>query len=107
MTQKDGISTAFLFFAADEAVLFREQKLIVGKTAIKESFEKSKKNSIKVSLAWEPDFVDVSASGDLGYTYGKFVYTTVDSLGVDNSVEGVFHTVWKRQKHGEWRFVWD
>ncbi len=30
-----------------------------------------------------------------------------DSIGNDIDNKGVFHTVWKRQADGEWRFVWD
>ncbi|MBL7111012.1 MAG: DUF4440 domain-containing protein [Bacteroidales bacterium] len=59
------------------------------------------------SLVWEPEFVDVEESGDLGYTYGSFVFTAKDSTGNDIESKGVFHTVWKRQADGEWRFVWD
>lgn len=104
MAQKEGIPLAFLAFAAEDAVLMRNNTLVIGKEALKESFQGSPEN---VSLSWKPDFVDVAASGDLGYTYGKFVYTLTDSLGNENVMEGVFHTVWKRQADGNWKFVWD
>ncbi len=107
MVAKQGIPKAFLFFAADEAVLMRDNKLIIGREALKGSFEDSMLNFEQISLVWKPDFVDVSASGDLGYTYGNFVYTTSDSIGVSTDFEGVFHTVWKRQPDGNWRFVYD
>ena len=60
-----------------------------------------------VQLTWKADFVDVSASGDLGYTYGEYTYTYKDEAGNTLSEKGIFHTVWKRQKNGDWRFVWD
>lgn len=101
---KEGIPSAFLTFAAEDAVLMRNNTLVLGKESLKESFEGSPEN---VSLSWEPDFVDVAASGDLGYTYGKFIYTSTDSLGNESVQEGVFHTVWKRQSDGSWKFVWD
>jgi len=75
------------------------------KKSMKEVLEAQ--DSENVSLVWEPDFVDVSASGDLAYTYGKFIYTLTDSLGKDQVMEGIFHTVWKRQTDGTWKFVWD
>jgi ketosteroid isomerase-like protein len=56
-------------------------------------------------LTWSPDFIDVSASGDMAYTYGKYNYTTTDSLGNVSEIEGIFHTVWKRQADGNWKFV--
>ncbi|MEK7720117.1 MAG: DUF4440 domain-containing protein [Bacteroidota bacterium] len=58
-------------------------------------------------LLWKPDFVEVSASGDLGYTYGKFLFPTHDSTGQVIRSKGIFHTVWKKQADGQWRFVWD
>ena len=104
LARKEGIPAAFLAFAAEDAVLMRNNTLVIGKEALKESFRGSPKN---VSLSWQPDFVDVAESGDLGYTYGKFIYTSTDSLGKKSVQEGVFHTVWKRQADGSWKFVWD
>lgn len=106
MAKTGGIPKAFITFAADDAVLLRNNNLIKGKDALKASYEK-RFPSQDASLTWAPDFVDVSLSGDLGYTYGKYVYSTTDSLGNTTSDEGIFHTVWKRQEDGTWKFVWD
>jgi ketosteroid isomerase-like protein len=106
MAKTDGIAKAFTTFAADDAVLLRNNNLIKGKGEVKASLEK-RFASGNALLTWAPDFVDVSASGDLGYTYGKYVYTATDSLGNTQSNEGIFHTVWKRQSDGAWKFVWD
>jgi len=105
MAQKEGIPAAFVAFAAEDAVLMRNNTLVIGKEALKESVEATAAEN--VSLSWKPDFVDVASSGDLGYTYGQFIYTLTDSLGNENVMEGVFHTVWKRQADGTWKFVWD
>ena len=103
MAQKEGMNKAFLAFVADDAVMLRGDKLIKGKDSIKSFMKKSTSKG----LSWKPDFVDVSTSGDLGYTYGKYTYKYKDSLGNDNMSEGIFHTVWKRQPDGNWKFVWD
>ena len=105
MASREGIPAAFVAFAADSVTVLRGNTLIKGKAELQKSYE----NRITqgTTLTWAPDFVDVSASGDLGYTYGKYVYTTTDSLGNKNSSEGLFHTVWKRQPDGKWKFVWD
>ena len=107
MASKEGISKAFLAYAADEAVLLRNNNLIIGIKAIEENFNNKSSVSRKVTLSWKPDFVDVSSSGDMGYTYGKYTYTTTDSLGISKVNKGFFHTVWKRQADGKWKFVWD
>jgi ketosteroid isomerase-like protein len=107
MAQQEGIAAAFLHFAADSAVLMRNNKLIIGKAEIRKSFGNDLSKQEGLSLTWEPDYVDVSASGDLGYTYGQYIYSLVDSTGITQRDTGIFHTVWKRQADGNWRFVWD
>ena len=107
MARDEGIRKAFLTFAAEDAVLMRNNILVIGKNAIAVHYENQKTKDEDVSLTWKPDFVDVSASGDLGYTYGHYTYSYIDSSGNTNESKGVFHTVWKRQPDGTWRFVWD
>ncbi len=104
MAQSEGVQNAFVHFAADSAVVQRKGQLVKGKESIKKQYESFPRD---VKLLWKPDFADVSTSGDLGYTYGKYTYTTTDSLGHTTQNEGIFHTVWKRQPDGQWRFVWD
>lgn len=107
MATDKGIAEAFLFFADEYAVLERDDVLIKGRQSILDLFEKNSSSTMKVELSWEPDFVDVSTSGDLGYTYGKYQYASTDSLGNRHESEGIFHTVWKRQEDGSWKYVWD
>jgi ketosteroid isomerase-like protein len=107
MAKKEGIPKAFLAYAAEDAVLMRNNTLISGKNAIKNSFGNQDPGAGNVELTWEPDFVDVSRSGDLGYTYGSYTYSFTDTSGAVKLDSGIFHTVWKRQANGEWRFVWD
>lgn len=102
MAKEQGITAAFYAFAADDAVIKRGQNIIKGKEAIKEFYEKQPQSG---QLEWSPDFADVS--GDLGYTYGKFTFSAKDSTGAIIQTTGVFHTVWKKQKDGVWKFVWD
>lgn len=107
MADEEGIEKAFLSYAADDAVLMRNNNLVLGKESIRERFQTPGSPSGSVTLSWEPDFVDVSACGDLGYTYGKYTATITDSLGNIQLDSGIFHTVWKRQPDGFWRYVWD
>lgn len=107
MAQKEGIPTAFLTYADDDAVILRNDRLIKGKEALRDFYSHQTTPKEQVSLTWKPDFVNVSSSGDLGYTYGSYQYTVTDSLGNTKTAKGFFHTVWKRQVDGTWRFVWD
>ena len=103
LASEEGIHNAFVAFAADDAVLMRNNQLITGKNEIDQFY----KDQNSKGLDWTPEFIDVSASGDLAYTYGPFTYTTIDSTGKSSESTGVFHTVWKRQSDGSWKFVWD
>ncbi len=105
MAEDKGLAEAFSFFASDSAAIRARGKIILGKTEIRNHYNNLPYKN--VSLSWSPDFVDVSSSCDLGYTYGKYKIAFTDSLGKNNSDSGYFHTVWKKQKDGKWRFVWD
>jgi len=103
MADEKGVAEAFYHFAADSAVILRVGKIISGKEAIKEFYLNNLASGTK--LQWSPDFTDVS--GDLGYTYGKYTHLVPDSAGNMTESHGYFHTVWKRQADGSWRFMWD
>lgn len=105
MTKKEGIAAAFLAFADEKVVLNRNSKLVKGKTEMEAHFAKQ---TVKItSLTWTLDFVEVSSSGDLGYTYGEYQIIYLDNEGKEISDKGIFHTVWKKQADGKWKFVWD
>jgi len=105
MAQSEGIQKAFLHFAADSSVILRGDRLLKGKEAIRLHYESVPAKGVK--LEWTPDFADVSGSGDLGYTFGKYTFLKTDSTGHMIRSTGIFHTVWRRQPDGHWKFVWD
>ena len=105
MAAEKGIAEAFWYFADDSATIKRQNDtLLHGREAIRQYYSATKPD---VSLTWSPDFVQVSGDGSLAYTYGRYRYEAKDSTGAINQHEGVFHTVWKRQKDGGWKYVWD
>lgn len=106
LAQTKGISEAFYQFADDNAAIKRENDTIIkGKENIKLYYSDQKYASAKVS--WKPDFVEVSEDGSMAYTYGKYVWKSKDFQGKEIEFKGVFHTVWKKQKDGSWKYVWD
>ena len=107
LAEDEGIPVAFLAYADENAVLLRNNKLVIGKDAIREYYMKQASNDTSVHLTWKPEFIDIAESGDLGYTYGYYTYSYIDSEGKKVESNGVFHTVWKKQPDGTWRFVWD
>ena len=105
MVARKGVAEAFSFYVSDSGVINAGDKLFHGKEAVRKHYESWKYKDVK--LTWSPDYVDVANSGDLGYTYGKYTFSFRDSTGKENVSHGVFHTVWKRQPDGSWKFVWD
>jgi ketosteroid isomerase-like protein len=105
VAEEEGIAKAFAAFAAENAVIQRRGELIKGQAAIASWYENN--SNPDATLSWEPDFIDVSQSGDLAYTYGKFEFSYPDSTGTKITSSGTFHSVWKRQADGSWKFVWD
>jgi ketosteroid isomerase-like protein len=82
-----------------------KDSVITGKNDIKNVFASDEfKNA---TVKWSADFIDAASSGDLGYTYGKYKWEFKDSSGKISESVGIFHTVWRKQKDGTWRFVWD
>lgn len=100
-----GVPDAFLQFAAEDAVMIRGNEVIRGKQEMEAYFDQATFKDVE--LIWSPDFVDVANSGDLGYTYGKYQFNAIDSLGQPLHSEGIFRTVWRKQSDGQWRFVMD
>ncbi len=50
---------------------------------------------------------EVSASGDLGYTFGGFAFKIKTKAGVDTTYYGDYITIWRKQPDGKWKFVFD
>jgi hypothetical protein len=59
------------------------------------------------TLTWTPIKADMAASGDLGYTYGTYVFTSKNKEGKLVASYGKYTSIWKKQKDGEWKVVVD
>lgn len=53
------------------------------------------------------DKVEVSRSGDLGYTYGVYEYTFKGADGETVTDRGKYLTVWKKQSDSKWKALVD
>jgi ketosteroid isomerase-like protein len=106
MTHDKSVAEAFYFFADVNAVINRgNDSLIIGRENIRNYYETRK--AVNAIVQWTPDFIEVSDCGTLGYTYGKYEWKVIKDSGDTLVSRGVFHTVWKRQKDGTWKYVWD
>jgi ketosteroid isomerase-like protein len=58
-------------------------------------------------LTWEPELAELSATGDLGYTAGRYRLQAADAAGRPVVREGRYVTVWRREADGAYRAVAD
>lgn len=101
-----GAAFAFEKYAAEEAAIKRgDDSVIIGKKAIKDFYSADIYKGARAK--WSPDFIDVSEDGTMAYTYGKYQWSMIDKSGQTRKYTGIFHTVWKKQKNGSWKYVWD
>ena len=99
-------SAGYMSYYADDAVeVPNGAPLIQGKVNIAKGmgFLDDKNNS----LTWAPVGADLSASGDLGYTYGTFEFRSKDKDGKVVVDHGKYASIWKKQKEGSWKVVLD
>lgn len=94
-------------FAADDAVFMPEGvDFVRGKEAVRQFYTPmfARKG---FTLRWEPIEAVVSASGDLGYTLGRWKSTSIDPEGKTVTGQGKYLTIWKKQKDGSWKAAVD
>ncbi len=102
--QKDGITASFLGVITPDGKILGDSRS--GPDAVRNTFMQVPKTA---TLIWEPSFVDVSASGDLGYTWGRYTLTVPSGKkGAPPYVGmGTYVTIWKHQPDGTWKVVLD
>jgi ketosteroid isomerase-like protein len=57
-------------------------------------------------LVWEPTLAEVSRSGDLGYTSGRYLLTAEGPGGAEES-RGRYVTIWRKGTGERWQVVMD
>jgi ketosteroid isomerase-like protein len=96
----------YMSYYADDAVeVPNGEDAIQGKANIAKTmgFLDDKKNQ----LVWTPVGADISASGDLGYTWGTYEFRSKDKDGKPTVDYGKYTSIWKKQKDGSWKVVLD
>ena len=94
---------AFVTYFAEDGVELDEG----GGITSREEIAKQPEWPEGTTLAWTPVRGDMAASGDLGYTYGTYVFKSKNKDGNIVSTYGKYMSVWKKQKDGSWKVVVD
>ncbi|MBK0404225.1 DUF4440 domain-containing protein [Adhaeribacter sp. BT258] len=106
MSEEKGLNTAFIAYAADDAVLLRAKtQPITGRENIRMYMSKTSDDGIR--LTWSPQYADIAASGDLAYTYGTYLMETRDIDGKVITSDGTYVSIWRKDAKGFWRYVLD
>jgi ketosteroid isomerase-like protein len=93
------------YYAEDAVEVPNGEAIMQGKANIAKTmgFLDNKDNH----LTWSPVGADISASGDLGYTYGNYEFRAKDKDGKPVLEHGKYTSIWKKQKDGSWKVVLD
>jgi ketosteroid isomerase-like protein len=93
------------YYAEDAVEVPNGEPFLKGKAAIAKTmgFLDDKNNH----LTWSPEGADISASGDLGYTYGNYEFSAKDKDGKQVVQHGKYTSIWKKQKDGAWKVALD
>ncbi len=98
---KYGIQKAFIEFADDSVVLLKPSRMpIIGKQNLIESY--SGRTDSNLVLTWKPAKAIIASSGELGYTYGFWLF-----VAQNDSSRGTYMTVWKKNAAGQWKYIAD
>lgn len=90
-----------------DGVMFPSSGRIDGQPAIRE-FMVPAFTPDGPSLEWTPTDAAVGASGDIGYTLGRWVSRVKTAQGGDSTVaSGNYVTIWRRDSTGVWRVAVD
>lgn len=104
MSVKAGPRAAFREYFGSDGKLLNVDR--TGKDGVSELFVQYPPTA---TLSWEPSFAEVSSSGDLGYTWGRYTLVIPSGRkGIDPLVQvGNYVTVWKHMAIGGWKVVLD
>lgn len=95
-----GVRDGFLAHLADDAVLFRP-------TAVNGPAYLRTQDSAPGLLEWEPEYADVSTSGDLGFTTGPWTMRQSERDTVAAAAAGMYVSVWRRDGSGRFKVAID
>ena len=98
-TMKARDHVAFTSFLSDEAVFFTGQAPLHGKQAVAKGWKRFYEKPA-APFSWEPDEVEVLASGTLAISSGP-VYDPSGKL------ISRFSSIWRQEAPGQWRIVFD
>jgi len=94
-------------YADDGTSMIPLMTLMVGKDAIRAGLKEEFADP-NASLDFHPDKIEVSKSGDMAYSQGKYAFTSTDPKTKKRMIEhGGYVEVYKKQADGSWKVAQD
>jgi len=100
MSAKDGYIEAYYHHLVDDAILLPPGADI--KAGRERIYKEDTELGLLGLLEWEPEDADVASSGDLGWTWGRWVFTVGDEQGNPQESYGKYLFIWKKID-GQWK----
>jgi ketosteroid isomerase-like protein len=99
-TAKGGGPAFASWFASDAVTLANGKPPVVGHDAIAAT---ATWTPATYQLTWKPEGARMSASGDMGFTWGHYDGVSKDAEGNSVKTSGRYMTVWKKQSDSTWK----
>jgi ketosteroid isomerase-like protein len=94
----------FMSFLDEDVVwYFCNLAPLKGRDAVR-SFYKKMYEDNPFTLTWTPERIDVSISGDIGYTYGTYKFIS-GSSEKKQEYNSNYASIWQKQKDNTWKVV--
>ena len=100
---KKGAAAAFYLYLTDNAMQLPEGSFpIYGKKAIFDTMMQG-----NYALSWTPIKAEVAESGELGWTWGKFIVVVFKEDGTQSTGFGKYLNIWNKDADGNWKVAVD
>lgn len=97
---KKGFYKAIIFYSDNDIIKLSDGQFpVITKKTLMEKFGDQ---TGPKTLTWEPLNVEVAKSGELGYTWGNWIFTKPETTYYGN-----YFTIWKKQDDGRWKVALD
>jgi len=101
---QNGAAEAFREYLAEDAL-----QLSAGANPLRgrDNIYASMQGDTSGVLSWTPEEAEVAQSGEMGYTWGEYIYEYELSDGTTGQSYGKYLNVWTKQQDGEWKVLID
>lgn len=103
-TAKGGGKAFATWFADDAVTLANGKPAVLGRGAIA---AQANWDPAVYTLTWTPQGAQMSASNDMGFTWGHYIGRSKDAHGQPVETSGRYITIWKKLPGGVWKVALD